>query len=418
MALAEIQAYLESQRQAVLERCTACGKCVQVCPMLPHLEIRDLPAESIAHGILALLHGEYERAGATFAEACAGSAYCSQVCPAHLDPYDLTRLAKLAASTLRAAKAPPAPRLNLFQMIELARCLQMPKDETRWFTGRPPEGLKAEVVFYLGCNILRTPHIVLNLVDVLERLGVDFQTLGSGGNCCGILQFREGKLAGADAITSNTFQHFAMLSPRQVIVWCPTCELHFNDFGATYLERPCRILHYTRFLVERLDQVQARIVQPIRARVALEEHAPLGAEDSVMDDARTVLRAIPGLELVEVPQHRYGYQCAAVRNRTALSAGLRTICQSAASAGVDYLVSLYHSCHRELVRAEEEYPFKVVNFSSLLAQAFGMEREDTYRRLKLLPSAEAVLQEVLATVGQNGHSLEELQRAIKWEFGR
>ena len=37
----------------------------------------------------------------------------------------------------------------------------------------PAERHPAEVLFYTGCNVLRTPHIVLNVMDILDALELD-----------------------------------------------------------------------------------------------------------------------------------------------------------------------------------------------------------------------------------------------------
>jgi Fe-S oxidoreductase len=311
-----------------------------------------------------------------------------------------------------------SPKVNLFRMIDISQSLQIPEHEARWFTGRPPEGVQADVVFYLGCNILRTPNIALGVIDVLDALGVKFHTIGGGGNCCGILQFREENLDAADAVASNTFRNFAAFSPKEVVTWCPTCELQFTDFGADYLPREFEIKHVTRFLAEHLDVLKSKIVQPVPVRVALDEHAPLGDDDNVVEDAKLVLRAVPGVEVVDVPQHRLGYQCSAVRNQAASQAALTTLFESAARAGVDYLLSIYHSCHRELVLAERDYPFQVLNFTAILGRALGKEREDTYKHYKLMDDTEQILQQVLASGRETGYSLEEIRRAIQWEFGK
>ena len=44
----------------------------------------------------------------------------------------------------------------------------------------------------------------------------------------------------------------------------------------------------------------------------------------------------------------------------------------------DTLVSVYHGCHRHLVKAaiDRGEPFEVVNWVSLIARALGQERED------------------------------------------
>ena len=412
--------YLASERQLFLDRCTACGRCVEACPMTPHLVQEKVPSSSVAAGLLELLRGRGNAAGEAFAGACCGTGRCRDVCPEGLSPYNLTRLAKIALQQSKVAadnEQPRRPR-SQFKLMALSQALQIPNREARWFRGRPPVGVQAETVFYLGCNVLRTPHIALNAMEILDRMGVDFRAVGSGGNCCGSPQFREGDFRAADAVAANTFRNFAAFSPKEVVTWCPTCHLHFNDFGAAHLKPPFRIVHFTRFLVERLDRIKDFVLQPVPARVVIDEHSALDHEHSPVEDVKSILRLIPGIELVEIPQPAYGYHCFAVTNASAKAEVSEALLEGAAAAGVDYLVTLYHSCHRELVLSEQRYPFQVVNFTSLLARAMGAEHEDLYRRYKLMGNPERILEEVLSTVGDNGHPIEEIRRAIEWEFGR
>ena len=51
----------------------------------------------------------------------------------------------------------------------------------------PAERRTAEVLFYTGCNVLRTPHIVLNVMDILDALELDFDVVGGTAHCCGVL---------------------------------------------------------------------------------------------------------------------------------------------------------------------------------------------------------------------------------------
>jgi hypothetical protein len=44
---------------------------------------------------------------------------------------------------------------------------------------------------------------------------------------------------------------------------------------------------------------------------------------------------------------------------------------------------MYHSCHRALAGAEASYPFRVVNFTDVLAEALGRgQRTDFYKLYK------------------------------------
>ena len=63
--------FLTEQTAHVLDRCTACGICVEVCPLWPHSEARDTPAAEVARGIVSLLRsGEPTPAATAFVAAC------------------------------------------------------------------------------------------------------------------------------------------------------------------------------------------------------------------------------------------------------------------------------------------------------------------------------------------------------------
>jgi len=36
---------------------------------------------------------------------------------------------------------------------------------------------------YLGCNVLKTPHIALLCLDVLDRIGTTYRVAGGPANC-------------------------------------------------------------------------------------------------------------------------------------------------------------------------------------------------------------------------------------------
>ena len=171
--------FLAEQTALVLDKCTACGKCVEVCPMWPHSAAKDAPADQVAAGIVSLLRSAEPTPAATaFVNTCSGSALCRDVCPEGIDPFDMMRTAKVHQNVLDGKKTPPSE----YKLVDLSVKLQLGPKEPRWFTRRPPADARADLVFYMGCNIMRTPHIALTVMDLLDRLGADYATVGGGAN--------------------------------------------------------------------------------------------------------------------------------------------------------------------------------------------------------------------------------------------
>ena len=414
MARVTQEQFLAGQAALVLERCTACGTCVEVCPMWPHSAARDVPADEVTRGIVSLLRSDEPTAAATaFVNTCSGSALCRDVCPEGIDPTFMMRTAKVRQNVLDGKRTPPSD----YKLVDLSRQLQLGPREPRWFTRRPPADARAEIVFYMGCNIMRTPHIALTVMDLLDRLGADYATVGGGANCCGIKQFRVG-LAAAETVSRNTIDNFASLKPVEVVSWCPTCEVHFTDFGANYVDHDFPINHLSKYLLRRLPDLRA-LFQPLPMRVVLEAHAPLHPGDSVNDDIITILSAIPDLEVVPTEQHAYGYQCNAIGSQSAIDEALDQVLSETRRVQADALVSVYHGCHRHLVKEamRRQESFEVVNWVSLLARALGQEREDRYRAYAQLGDENLILEEALTLDWGQGIPVDDLRRAITWEFG-
>ncbi|HZO25647.1 MAG TPA: 4Fe-4S dicluster domain-containing protein, partial [Chloroflexota bacterium] len=96
-----LDTYLRTEAATLLEKCTACGKCVEVCPNLPHLPEAAAEPSATAAGILLLLRDvAAPTAAESFVQACCGSARCREVCPEGLDAYDLMRIAKVRSNML------------------------------------------------------------------------------------------------------------------------------------------------------------------------------------------------------------------------------------------------------------------------------------------------------------------------------
>jgi heterodisulfide reductase subunit D len=85
----------------ILDHCTACGACAEICPMPGPAGIDTSEPERLTAGILALLRGDSHTDAARWAEVCSGSGHCIPVCDYGVNPRLMLSLARVA--TLEAA---------------------------------------------------------------------------------------------------------------------------------------------------------------------------------------------------------------------------------------------------------------------------------------------------------------------------
>src|SRR6185437_5564198 len=105
-----------------------------------------------------------------------------------------------------------------------------------------------------------------------------------------------------------------------------------------------------------------------------------------------LLRAVPGIEIVDLAQPALGLQSVMV---SALPKYKRELQQreldAAQAAGIDALVTVYHSDHRELCAHESDRPFRILNILEILGASMGLHEDDIYKRLKLMQDTDAII---------------------------
>ena len=85
-------------------------------------------------------------------------------------------------------------------------------------------------MFYTGCNVLKTPHIALLALDIMDTLGVTYQVLGGPSHCCGVVQMRTGDVATSGRLAENTMDKLAReVGAGGVLVSELSCAVHRDD---------------------------------------------------------------------------------------------------------------------------------------------------------------------------------------------
>ena len=379
---------LEALVAEAADRCTGCGKCFEACPTAREI---GLDAGQAVQRVGELVSLTREGGAAAplldkWLSACDGSAQCTAACPEGINVRQWVTIAKMkslqAVRPVQEGAANAASRFrHMAQAVRLLASMQLPSETLKKILA-PAERRTADVLFYTGCNVLRTPHIVLNVMDILDALELDFDVVGGTAHCCGVYQFQEADLPTYERMGHRTFQRFGQSGASKVLTWCPTCTKNFDELEQAVEPASFDLGHISEFLAANLDALEARFKpdQPKR-RVVIHEHLGIGA---TLASIASLLKAVPNLELVELPQDSgFSYACGgqAAKFKDREQAIHRALAEGAVAAGADTIVTMYHSCHRALSGAEAVYPLKVVNFTDVLAEALGRGGHPDYYRL-------------------------------------
>jgi heterodisulfide reductase subunit D len=414
-------ASLDDRVREIVDRCSRCGRCVEVCPTADAagLDRRDPPA--VVQDVLDILRGlgDPESRGARWAQTCTGSGACLDACGDGINPRFMlamtrVRLHENARPAFQRQGAGQKAFHAMTDGVKVLSRLQLPRDFVTRVTrsAHAEPAAKADVVMYLGCNVLKTPHIALLCLEVLDRIGTTYQVFGGPANCCGVLQFRAGDLGNAGRVGVNTIEGFAGTGISRVLTWCPTCNIQLGEVLMPSTRPAFDLEHVVPYIADRLDRLAPEFVRRVDRRVALHEHPGV---PGVTEGVVKILEAIPGLELVDLGQPRVGYMCNSLAPVAEYKRELHAReLDAAAAAGVDCLVGIYHACHRELCAHERDYPFRIVNFLEVVGEALGLERTDLFKQWKVMQDVDRVLLEVgdrIETAGLDADTVREVLTA-------
>jgi Fe-S oxidoreductase len=393
-----------------------CGKCVEVCPVTAPAGMAEAEPIAVISGVLDILRtGDGPQASRQWASACVLSGECIKACDYGVNPRFLLAMAR--ARMTRAQGEPADLRRrgvenfrNLSQGVNVLARLQLDEEALDRLaqTGRKLTERGADdapdFVFYTGCNVLKTPHIALLALDIMDALDVTYRVMGGPTHCCGIQQLRAGDTETFGRVASNTLDKLAQ-GKTGVLTWCPSCHVQFTEITIPAIEttrgsKPFEMTPFMRFLAARLDDLRPLLRERVGMRIALHRHPGIAG---AMEAAEQILRAVPGIELVELHQPAVGLQTASMRALPELRRELQLKeLEAARAAGVDALVAVYHSDHRELCAHERDWPFRIMNVLEIVGASMGISEPDNFKRLKIMQDADAIVADCADLLGQHG----------------
>jgi Fe-S oxidoreductase len=167
------------------------------------------------------------------------------------------------------------------------------------------EDKEIDVLYYVGCSGSfddRNKRVATAFAQILQEAGVRFAILGAEEKCCGDSARRMGNEYLFQQLAQENIAAMQQYGVKTVVTTCPhgynIIKNEYPQLGGVF-----QVYHHTEFIARLVAEGRLKLANPVNQKVTFHDSCYIGRYNSIYDQPRTVMAAIPGITLHEMERN-------------------------------------------------------------------------------------------------------------------
>ncbi len=247
----------------------------------------------------------------------------------------------------------------------------------------------SDILYFAGCTAsLVNKDVAQSSVELLDRAGVKFNYMGEDEACCGIPMKVGGKWDVFEEIYEHNTAEARKRGAKTIVTSCPACGLVWKELYAQLAadrgeEYEFEVKHYSELVADSIAEGLLEFDHEVNKKLTFHDSCHMGRAQGNYEPPRELIKAIPGVEFVEMEHHHEDAMCCGsvltLIGETPVAPELGKMrLDEAVDVGADAMVALCPCCQVQFRDSidKKDIPMEVIDLAHLAMDGLGIPHAD------------------------------------------